>query len=238
MPIPKTVFFLSFLNYLMFCTSTRYHATYVIRAVYGTNSIVCHFQAEFFWEHNGEATGEHTGFIHFWIRNRQAQAPSTVRRKRKSASSFTRDESDAMDELLELDETADYSIVEQLMQTTFQYREGLRNRNTSCTEILNQFPYFLYYDGKLVIIIFHLFISTGTELILGGHIAVAVNGQLFSKVMLKFVGSNPTGRGFLSRPILDNFSSCLLCDIRIQKWPNVKESTQLITVQVLIKVLC
>ncbi|EAT36175.1 AAEL011726-PA [Aedes aegypti] len=55
-----------------------------------------------------------------------------------------------MDELLELDETADYSIVEQLMQTTFQYREGLRNRNTSCTEILNQFPYFLYYDGKLI----------------------------------------------------------------------------------------
>lgn len=110
------------------------------------------FQAEFFWEHNGQTTGEHTGFIHFWVRNKQAQAPPTVRKKRKSFVNLSREVSEAVDELMELDETADFTTVEQLMESTFHYRDGLRNRKVQCNELLTQFPHFIFYEGQLVII--------------------------------------------------------------------------------------
>nr|XP_029707807.1 uncharacterized protein LOC115254442 isoform X2 [Aedes albopictus] len=107
-------------------------------------------EAEFFWEHNGQTTGEHTGFIHFWVRNKQAQAPPTVRKKRKSFVNLSREVSEAVDELMELDETADFTTVEQLMESTFHYRDGLRNRKVQCNELLTQFPHFIFYEGQLI----------------------------------------------------------------------------------------
>ncbi|XP_065083904.1 uncharacterized protein LOC135706264 [Ochlerotatus camptorhynchus] len=107
-------------------------------------------EADFFWEHNGEASGEHTGYIHFWIRNKQAQAPSSVKRKRNNVQNLTRENADTIDELLELDENTEYSIVEQLMRATFQYRDGLRKRSIRYAEMLDQFPHLLLHDGQSV----------------------------------------------------------------------------------------
>lgn len=107
-------------------------------------------QAEFFWEHNGENSGDHTGFIENWIHNNQPKAPSSVRRKRSIVHNLTREDSDAIDQLLELDENVDYSIVEQLMGATFQYRDGLRKRRTQYAEILDQFPRLMLHGGQLV----------------------------------------------------------------------------------------
>lgn len=108
-------------------------------------------EADWFWKHGGQSKGEHTGKIQVWIRNAQTRAPASVRRKRRGTNlNLTDDEANAIEELSLADDQADYRKVNQLMVTTFAYRQNLRGPKTGPSHLCAEFPQLLWY-GPLMI---------------------------------------------------------------------------------------
>lgn len=97
------------------------------------------FQAEFFWECNGENKGSHTGFIQNWIKN-CPKPKSTVKRSRREIK-ISEAEIEAYEELCATDSTPEsHPHIMQLLAKTIMYRQSMRASNRSVSEIMSEFP--------------------------------------------------------------------------------------------------
>lgn len=109
------------------------------------------FQAEFFWECNGETKGPHTGFIQNWIRNCKSKSidgPKSIKRKRRNEINISQEEVDAIEELCATEPTPEsHPRVMELLAATFMYRQTLRANNRMVSEITSEFPYLLNEDA-------------------------------------------------------------------------------------------
>lgn len=109
------------------------------------------FQADFFWECNGETKGPHTGFIQNWIRNCKSKSidgPKSIKRKRRNEINISQEEVDAIEELCATEPTPEsHPRVMELLAATFMYRQTLRANNRMVSEITSEFPYLLNEDA-------------------------------------------------------------------------------------------
>lgn len=80
-----------------------------------------------------------------------------MRRKRRGTNlNLTDDEANAIEELSLADDQADYRKVNQLMVTTFAYRQNLRGPKTGPSHLCAEFPQLLWYGPLMVrILMFH-----------------------------------------------------------------------------------
>lgn len=117
----------------------------------GTQASGMPAEAEWFWRHSGHSKGEHSGKIHTWIRNAQAKAPASVRRKRRGTNlDLTDVEANAVEKLCLLDEQASYRKVNKLMIETFAYRQNLRDPKSGPSHLCAEFPHLLWYGPVMI----------------------------------------------------------------------------------------
>nr|XP_029719578.1 uncharacterized protein LOC115261822 [Aedes albopictus] len=107
-------------------------------------------ESEFFWKHNGRNTGEHTGYIQNWVRNKQTKAPTALRRKRRAVPDLSEDAANAIEQLTTLDENEDYENVSELMITTFTYRQELRRKKYTPAYLCMNFPHLLWHGNIMI----------------------------------------------------------------------------------------
>uniref|UniRef100_A0A8D8CL50 (northern house mosquito) hypothetical protein n=1 Tax=Culex pipiens TaxID=7175 RepID=A0A8D8CL50_CULPI len=100
-------------------------------------------EADWFWANNGESTGEHTGFIQHWIRNKQ-------RKSNNKTIQLTPEITEMLSELQSiemLDENQER--ISDLMEATFAYRNEMRKKSKDASW-LEMAPMFFAFNGLMI----------------------------------------------------------------------------------------
>uniref|UniRef100_A0A8D8I0V2 (northern house mosquito) hypothetical protein n=1 Tax=Culex pipiens TaxID=7175 RepID=A0A8D8I0V2_CULPI len=115
-------------------------------------------EAEWFWEHNGESRGPHTGFIQSWCKNQSGEKDPTNKRA-ASCSLDVMEEIDELDNIIDENEANLTRIIE-LMNSTFSYRDKVRRKSKHNLFDVEGFKFLMKFEGKLIFREFDLIFPT------------------------------------------------------------------------------